>query len=173
MSWSAVLNGIVAVPIMAMNDGDHREFTPDGPHQGPVLVDRGRLDRHRAHGIGCGGVDVVFFRRLSLASSAKPPLLDAPALKEALIGRVLLDVGSVALFGGILCMTFLRRRVAGGIGVGRFGSLVASIPRRDWRHVTGHGSFLAVQRRPYRFKLRLGQSFNCRRPVWRARHRIN
>jgi hypothetical protein len=69
-------------------------------------------------------------------------------LKEALIGGVLLDIGGVALFGGILCMTFLRRRIAGGIGVGEFRSLVASIPPRDWRHVTGQGSLLAVQRHP-------------------------
>ena len=146
--WSAVLNGIVAVPIMAMMMVIVANLRLMGRFKAPAPVDRSRLDRHRTHGFGGGRVDLVFSRQLSLASPAKRPLLHAPPLKEALVGRVLVDVGSVALFGGILCMTFLRRRIASGIGVGRFWSLVASIPRRDGRHVTGHGSFLAVQHRP-------------------------
>ena len=50
------------------------------------------------------------------------PLLHTPALKEPLVGGVLLDVGGVALLGGILRVTFLRRGIARGIAVGGFRS---------------------------------------------------
>ena len=63
--WSAVLNGIVAVPIMAMMMVIVANFTSDGAVQGPAPADRPRLDRHRADGFGGGRADVVVRRRLS------------------------------------------------------------------------------------------------------------
>jgi len=65
-------------------------------------------------------------------------LLHAPAVKETLVGGVLPDVGGVALFIGILRMTFLHRRIANRVGVGGFRSLAALVPLGDGWHMTGH-----------------------------------
>ena len=63
--WSAVLNGIVAVPIMAMMMVIVANATTDGAVQGQALTDRARLDRHRADGAGGGRTDRIFLDRLS------------------------------------------------------------------------------------------------------------
>ena len=55
--WSAVLNGIVAVPIMAMMMVIVANSTVDGPVQGQILADCAGLDRHRIDGPGGGRLD--------------------------------------------------------------------------------------------------------------------
>lgn len=73
------------------------------------------------------------------AGSLRPPiLLHAPTVKETLVGGILPDVGGVALFIGILRMTFLHRRIADRIGIGRFRSLAALVPLGNGWHMTAH-----------------------------------
>jgi hypothetical protein len=75
---------------------------------------------------------------IGAGSLREPILLHAPAVKETLVGGVLPDVGGVALFIGILRVTFLHRRIADRIGVGGFRSLAALVPLGNGWHMTGH-----------------------------------
>ena len=85
--WSAVLNGIVAVPIMAMMMVIVANSTTDGPVQGQALADRAWLDRHRPHGFGRGRANVVFFRRLEPISFRQNRNGGSTSLFEAFSSR--------------------------------------------------------------------------------------
>ena len=65
--WSAVLNGIVAVPIMAMMMVIVANSRSDGPVQSQVLADRAGLGRHWTDGSGGGCLDRVFRDELDVA----------------------------------------------------------------------------------------------------------
>jgi hypothetical protein len=75
---------------------------------------------------------------IGAGSLRKPILLYATTVKETLVGGILPDVGGVALFIGILRMTFLHRRIADRIGVGGFRSLAALVSLGNGWHMTGH-----------------------------------
>ena len=62
--WSAVLNGIVAVPIMAMMMVIVANSRLMGRFRAKILADRSGLDRHRADGFGCGCSVLVFLGRI-------------------------------------------------------------------------------------------------------------
>ena len=86
--WSAVLNGIVAVPIMAMMMVIVCEREADGPLQGAVLADRARLARHRHHGRGRDRPALVVVRRQltrRCAANKLPSRAAAPTIRRAAV----------------------------------------------------------------------------------------
>ena len=82
--WSAVLNGIVAVPIMAMMMVIVANVTLMGRFRARRSLIALGWDRNRADGAGGGRSDRIVRARLS-DSAGTPPLLHTPALKEALV----------------------------------------------------------------------------------------
>jgi len=80
-----------------------------------------------------GGIAVA--RR---ATAGARGLFHPAAVKIALVRRVLLDVGSLPLLGGILTLGMPRRIILGRFGVAVASPFVAAIGRRHGRHVLGH-----------------------------------
>ena len=75
------------------------------------------------------------FRKHDTASAGR--LFDFATLKEALVGRILLDIGRIALLQGVHVSMYFRHLVRGlGIITGPF---VTSIGRRYRWHMTVFG----------------------------------